>query len=53
MPIRKVKGGFQWGNKGHVYPNREGAARQAAAAYANGYREPSKGRAVSKPRGRG
>ena len=52
MPIKKVAGGFKWGNKGHTYPTREGAARQARAAYANGYREPSAGRA-NKPRGRG
>jgi hypothetical protein len=28
------------GKEGKVYPTREGAERQAAAAYANGYREP-------------
>lgn len=37
MPIRKVKGGFQWGGRGKVYATREQAARQARAAYANGY----------------
>jgi uncharacterized protein len=41
MPIRKVSGGFKWGQHGHVYPTREGAAKQAQAAYANGYREDS------------
>lgn len=39
MPIRKVSGGYQWGQHGTVYPSRTGAARQAQAAYANGYRE--------------
>jgi hypothetical protein len=33
-----VSGGYKWGNHGHVYKNRAGAAKQAAAAYANGYR---------------
>ncbi len=37
MPIRKVKGGYKWGGHGHVYASREGAARQAAAAHANGW----------------
>jgi len=39
MPIRKVKGGYKWGSGGKVYPTRAGAEKQAAAAYANGYRE--------------
>jgi len=38
MPIRKVEGGWQWGEHGHVYPSRAGAERQAAAAHAHGYR---------------
>ncbi len=38
MPIRKVGGGFKWGSHGHTYPTREGAERQAAAAYAHGYK---------------
>lgn len=37
MPIRHVSGGYKWGSKGKTYPTREGAARQARAAYANGY----------------
>jgi len=37
MPIRKVKGGYKWGGHGHVYPTREGAEKQAAAAHANGF----------------
>lgn len=38
MPVRKVKGGYKWGEHGHVYKTRAGAERQARAAYANGYR---------------
>lgn len=37
-PVRKVKGGFKWGSKGKVYKSRKGAAKQARAAYAGGYR---------------
>lgn len=33
-----VKGGYRWGQHGHVYKTRAGAERQARAAYANGYR---------------
>jgi len=39
MPIRRVKGGYKWGKKGKVYKTREGAERQAAAAYASGYKK--------------
>lgn len=38
MPIRKVQGGYRWGSQGKVYPTRSGAARQARAAYAAGYK---------------
>lgn len=38
MPIRHVKGGYKWGSRGHVYKSRAGDAKQAAAAYAHGYR---------------
>jgi len=31
MPIRKVKGGYKWGNQ-------KKANKQKAAAYANGYK---------------
>jgi len=37
MPIHKTDGGWQWGQHGHVYPSREGAEKQAAAAHAHGY----------------
>ena len=44
MPIHKVKGGYKWGSHGKVYPTRAQAAKQAAAAHANGYKEtPKKG----------
>lgn len=44
MPIRKVTGprggkGYRWGSSGKVYPTRKQAARQAAAAYAAGYKK--------------
>lgn len=43
MPIRKVQGGYKWGDSGKVYPTREGAEKQAAAAYASGYKKMNKG----------
>lgn len=44
MPIHKVKtpkggSGYQWGTQGKVYPTKKQAARQAAAAYASGYKK--------------
>ena len=39
MPIRKVKGGYKWGKSGKVYPTRKQAEKQAAAAYASGYKK--------------
>jgi hypothetical protein len=47
MPIHKVKGprggtGFKWGTHGKVYPTRKAAAKQAAAAYASGYKKKKK-----------
>lgn len=44
MPVHAVrragaKTGFQWGNRGHVYPTRAGAERQAAAAHAHGFHD--------------
>jgi hypothetical protein len=38
MPIKKVPGGFKWGNHGKTYASRVGAEKQAAAAYASGYK---------------
>lgn len=42
MPIRKVSKGYKWGSKGKVYPTREGAEKQAQAAYASGYKKNKK-----------
>ena len=47
MPIHKAKGpkggkGYQWGNSGKVYPTKKAAAKQAAAAYASGYKKKKK-----------
>jgi len=39
MPIKKVDGGYKWGSRGRVYKRREDAEKQAAAAYAAGYRK--------------
>ena len=38
MPIHKTGGEWQWGEHGHKYKTREGAEKQAEAAYAHGYR---------------
>ena len=38
MPVRKVKSGYKWGNKGKTYPTKKQAQRQAKAAYARGYK---------------
>lgn len=46
MPIRKVKGGYQWGKSGKIYKGKgakQKAAKQARAAYANGYKSKKKG----------
>ena len=48
MPIRKVAGGYKWGSKGKVYPTREGAEKQAQAAYAHGYKGDSKSKGGKK-----
>lgn len=38
MPIRKVPGGYKFGNSGKTYPTRAGAEKQMKAMFANGYR---------------
>ena len=35
MPVRKVKGGYQWGTTGKVYPTKEQAERQGRAIKAS------------------
>ena len=42
MPVRKVKGGYQWGKTGKVYPTKEQAEKQGKAIYASGYKKGSK-----------
>ncbi len=44
MPVRKVKGGYQWGSKGKVYKTKAEAERQGRAVYASGYGKKKKGR---------
>ena len=39
MPVHKEGSGWEWGNHGKVYPTKEQAEAQAAAAHANGFRE--------------
>lgn len=38
MPIKKVDGGYKWGNHGKTYKTKEGAEKQMRAAFANGYK---------------
>lgn len=38
MPVRKVKGGYQWGSQGKIYKTKALAERQGRAIYAQGYR---------------
>jgi len=38
-PVRKVKGGYQWGSSGKVYKRKTDADKQARAIYASGWRE--------------
>jgi hypothetical protein len=42
MPVKKVSGGYRWGSKGKIYPTRQQAEKQGAAARAAGYRGGSK-----------
>lgn len=44
MPVRKVSGGYQWGQTGKVYPTREQAERQGRAIEASGYRTKEDGK---------
>jgi hypothetical protein len=38
MPVKKVNGGYRWGQSGKIYPTRKQAERQGRAAYASGYK---------------
>jgi hypothetical protein len=37
MPVRKVPGGYKWGNTGKVYKTKAAAERQGRAIHASGY----------------
>jgi uncharacterized protein len=39
MPVRKVKGGYRWGQTGKVYPNKSDAIKQGQAIKASGWYE--------------
>ena len=39
MPVKKVKGGYKWGNTGKVYPTKAEAEKQGKAIYASGYKK--------------
>ena len=39
MPIKKTSKGYKWGKSGKTYPTKAGAAKQAKAAYASGYKK--------------
>jgi hypothetical protein len=39
MPVRKVQGGYRWGNSGKVYPTKAQAERQGRAIHASGYQD--------------
>jgi hypothetical protein len=38
MPVKKVTGGYRWGNSGKVYKTRSEAERQGRAVYSSGYK---------------
>ena len=35
MPVRKVKGGYKWGNTGHTYKSKAKAVKQGRAIKAS------------------
>jgi hypothetical protein len=39
MPVRKVQGGYRWGQSGKVYPTKSQAERQGRAIHASGYQD--------------
>ena len=39
MPVHKVKGGYQWGKSGKIYPTKSQAEEQGRAIYAAGYKQ--------------
>lgn len=42
MPVKKVKGGYRWGNSGKVYKTKAAAEKQGRAIYASGYKPKKK-----------
>ena len=42
MPVKKVKGGYKWGNSGKVYPTKAESEKQGKAIYASGYKKKDK-----------
>ena len=44
MPVRKVKGGWRWGESGKIYKTKKAAERQGRAIHASGYKSKSKKR---------
>lgn len=39
MPVRKVPGGYKWGQTGKVYPTKAQAEAQGRAIHASGWKE--------------
>ena len=39
MPVKRVPGGYRWGQTGKVYPTKAQAEAQGRAIYASGYRK--------------
>ena len=50
MPVKKVKGGYKWGNSGKVYPTKAQAEQQGKAIRASGYKSKPKKKPSSKKR---
>jgi len=43
MPVKRVKGGYRWGQSGKIYKTRAQAERQGRAVKASGYKKRSRG----------
>lgn len=44
MPLKKVRGGYKYGDSGKVFRTKAGAMKQARAMHASGYKEKPKGK---------
>lgn len=51
MPVKKVKGGWRFGESGKVYPTKKQAQEQAKAIYASGYKENKKSKKTKDTKG--